>query len=175
VKARILIPSPDEDIKVRVLTSSGEEIKATWPGWEHAMHVNTRSRGTESVSARHRKILQDRAASKIDPSQEYNIELLTQKVSDSRVFNYDILRISRNNRIVIDASICQVHKCSMKHQLEDVCSADSYPESFFPRQKIEFPNDGNFYSGCSQKGDPTWKCPECSAAYDSWTKEHGLK
>jgi len=166
----MLIPPGDEGIKVSIVTPSGEEIKAAWPGWDHAMYVNTRDHGTDSVSLHERKILRDRAASKIDPSQEYQIELLTQNHYD-----YDILRISKNNRIVIDASICQVHKLPMKRRMEEICSAGDYPESFFSQQKREFPNDGNFYSACSQRSDPTWKCPGCSDDYDIWTKRHGWK
>jgi hypothetical protein len=178
VTGRILMPPAIEgieDIHVRIAISSGKEINAGWPGWHYAMFVNTGSRGTDLASPRHRKTLLDRAASKMDPSQEYQIELLTQNDTGSGDSASEILRISKNGRIVIDASVCQIHKRTMKRQMEDVCSADSYPESFFPLQKREFPNDGNFYSGCSQQSDPTWKCPECSRSYVAWSKRHGWK
>ncbi|MES2439153.1 MAG: hypothetical protein V4584_08795 [Verrucomicrobiota bacterium] len=173
MKGRILIPPADEGINVRIATSSGEEIKAAWPGWNHAMFITTRWQGTESASLHDRKVLRDRAASEIDPSQEYHIELLTQNHADLGHFDYDILRMSKNDRIVIDASICQVHNLQMKRQIEETRSADAYPESFFPKQKKEFPNDGHFYSGCSSGSEPTWKCPGCSRGYDTWTKGHG--
>lgn len=175
LEARILIPTADEGIDVRIVTSSGEEIKAAWPGWNHAMFINTRWHGTDSASVHERKVLRDQAALKIDPSQEYHIDLLTQNHAGAGHVYYEILRISKNNRIVIDASICQVHKIAMGRQMEEICSADGYPESFFPLQKRKFPNDGNFYSACSQRSDPTWKCPKCSEEYDTWTKKHGWK
>jgi len=171
MNARILIPSADGSIDVRLVTSSGEEINAAWPGWDHAMFVNTRRHGKDCVSLRDQKILRNRAAAKIDSSQEYQVEILTQ----NQVNPFNILRISKGNHTVIDASICQVHKLPMKRQMEEVCSAEDYPESFFPQQKREFPNDGNFYSACSSRSDPTWMCPGCRHGYDRWAKRHDLK
>jgi hypothetical protein len=170
VNAHILIPplSDQNDINVRIATSSGEEIKAAWPGWKHAMFLTSCDRGIYDVSLPEQKALRKRAASIIDPSQEYQVELLTQNNHPT-----DILRISKSGRTVIDASICQVHKRPMKRQMEEICQAGDYPASFFRQQKMKFPNDGNFYSSCSQQSDPTWKCPECTQDYDTWNKRHG--
>ncbi|WP_338285454.1 hypothetical protein [Luteolibacter sp. LG18] len=171
MNARILIPSADGSINVRLVTSSGEEIKAAWPGWDHAMFVNTRRHGKDCVSLHDQKVLRNRAAARIASSQEYRVEILTQ----NRVDFCNILQISKDDHIVIDASVCQVHKLPMKRQMEEIYSAEDYPESFFPRQKREFPNDGNFYSACSSRSDPTWMCPGCRHGYDRWAKRHDLK
>lgn len=172
---RILLPAPSEGIYVQIFTSSDEKIKAVWPGWNYAMFVKPRWHGTDIANTQQRKFVVDQAASKIDPSQEYNIELLTRNHANSRVVFNDILRVSKNDQIVIDASICQVHKLPMKRQIEKTCSADSYPESFFKQQKREFPNDGNVYLGCGSGRDLTWKCSECSRDYELWAKRHGWK
>jgi len=165
--ARISIPPVGDyvDTNVKITTSSGEEIKAAWPGWEHEMFITSCDRGIGSVNLHEQKVLRDRAVSMIDPSQEYRVELLAT----------DILRISKNGKTVIDASICPVHKIPMKRQMQEICQAGDYSVSFFRQQKREFPNDGNFYSSCSQQSDPTWKCSGCRQSYDSWAKRYGSK
>jgi hypothetical protein len=63
----------------------------------------------------------------------------------------------------------------MERQIENSCSADAYPESFFRQQKEEFPNDGNVYLGCgSGVSFPTWKCRECGRRYDAWAKKYRM-
>ena len=173
---RILIPPPTGDYDVKIITSSGEEIKAAWPGWDRAMFINSSNRGEKLESYQHRKYLWKQAVSKIDPSQEYQIDVLTSIYVEPNSINDEILRVMRNGYVVIDASICRVHKVPMKRHIEDSYSAEEYPESFFRQQKEEFPNDGNEYLGCgSGPSFPTWKCPECSRRYDTWIKKHGIR
>jgi len=177
VTGRLLLPPPEEDDEPYpiIVTSSGEKIEARWQEWVQAVSVNSATGGTGVLSLQRRKVMRARAFSRIDPLQDYQFELLTRVSTDPGYVSDDILRVSKRGQTLIDSSICYLHKVPMQRQMEEICSADGYPESFFPQQKREFPNDGNFYSGCSQRSDPTWKCPRCSEDYDTWTKKHGLK
>jgi hypothetical protein len=173
---RVLLPPPTGDIDALIITSSGKEIKAEWPGWDRAMFIDTRWHGNYLESSHHRKLLWDQATSKVGPSQEYSIKILTRVYSGPSSTANEILLVSKEGQTVIDASICPLHKIPMVRQIEEVCSADAYPESFFPRRKRDFLNDGNVYLGSSAGLlDPTWKCPECRRRYDTWIQKYGSR
>lgn len=173
---RILIPPPTGNIYVQIVTSSGKEIKAKWPGWSWAMFINSRWHGEDLESYQHREYLWEQAVSMIDPSQIYQIDILTAIHANSSLGDNEILRVLKNGHTIIEASICQVHKVPMKRQIESSSSADAYPESFFPQQKKEFPNDGNVYLGCGSGSRAlTWKCPECGRRHDGWINKYGIR
>ncbi len=176
VAGRILIPPPTGEVYVQIVTSTDKEIKARWPGWERAMFINSRWHGEDLESYQYRKYLWKQTDSIIDPLQEYQIDILTAIYTDPNILEDEIWRVSKNGRVVIDASICQIHKAPMMRQIERPRSADSYPESFFRQQKKEFPHDGNVYLG-SGSGPffPTWKCPVCGRLHDVWIKKHGIR
>jgi hypothetical protein len=176
VTGRILLPPPTEyeEPSPIVVTSSGAKIEAGWPERDQAAHLNKPSRGQSLVSLARRKVMWAQAVSKIDPSQEYRIELLTGIYTNPSEVNNDILRVTKGDQVVIDSSICQVHKLPMRRQIEDSCSSEDYSTSFFLQRKKEFPNDGTAYLGCgSGLSFPTWKCPECSRQCDAWMMKHG--
>ncbi len=175
VTGRLLLPPPKQHHEPYpiIVTSSGEKIEARWQEWDQAVSVNSATRGTGVLSLQRRKVMRARAFSRIDPSQDYQFELLTRVSTDPGYVSDDILRVSKEGQTLIDSSICHLHKVAMQRKMEEICSADGYPESFFPQQKRQFPNDGNFYSACSQRSDLTWKCPVCSRGYNAWTKRNG--
>ena len=147
-----------------------------WPGWNKTMFISSNIGGMKLEGYQYRKNLWKRAVSKIDPSQEYKIEILTSIYTEPNVVENEILRVMKNDYVVIDASICRIHKVPMKRQIEDSYSVEAYPKAFFRQQKEEFPNDGNVYLGCgSGVSFPTWKCPECGRRYEAWIKKHGIK
>lgn len=114
-------------------------------------------------------------SSAIDPSQQYDIEVLTRIYKEPDYVFHDILRVTKDNQRVIDASICNLHKIPMQRQIEYGRSAEDYPNWFFPHQEKYFPHDGNAYLCCgSGISHPTWKCAECRRAYDAWAKKHGI-
>jgi hypothetical protein len=91
-------------------------------------------------------------------------------------FSYvSLLRVSKNGKSIIDRSTCTVHGLQMKLEAVQTCSACEYPEYFFPKQKKEFPNDGNYYSGCGSGSGEVWKCAACGRSYRAWAKKHDLK
>jgi hypothetical protein len=111
----------------------------------------------------------------IDPSQQYDIELLTRIYKTPDYVFHDILRVTNDNQLIIDASICHIHKIPMQRQIEYGKSAEDYPNWFFAHQEKYFPHDGNEYLLCgSGIRHPTWKCAECSRSYDAWAKKHGI-
>jgi len=103
----------------------------------------------------------------------YTVELLTRIYTEpTYVFN-DLLKITDGGRVIVDASVCEVHGSAMQRQMEKGKSALSYPDSFFPRQEKTFPNDGNVYLLCGSERHPLWKCTKCEEAYHRWTRKHG--
>lgn len=180
IRLRPLIRS-DEHLEIYdslgaiITTESGEKISTDWPGLADSMTVTTKWKGTDWVSYRDRKRLWDRAVSQFAPYQTYRIDLeMTYRYNSD--FSYvSILRVSKNGKTIIDRSVCKVHGLRMKLEAVETCSAGDYPEYFFPKQKNEFPNDGNYYSGCSSGSGEVWKCAACSRSYSAWAKKHDLK
>ena len=155
VYGRIRSKSSDEHTFLITLNSN-QEIDAKRGSWNREKHI-------------------------IDPSQIYHIELLNSVYTDlygitgQSMVRYKIFRISKDDNVLVDTSICHVHGLRMERQLEDGKSAEGYPESFFPLQLKKFPNDGNTYLGCGNGVmEPKWKCSECNRAYHNWTKKHGI-
>ena len=112
----------------------------------------------------------------LDPQKKYRVDLLTRIYKGPDYVANDLLRISdRKGRVIVDASICNIHKQPMQRQLEQGKSAEAYSRSFMLKQEKEFPNDGNVYLACgSGIHHMTWRCPECEKGYHRYTRQHGI-
>lgn len=112
----------------------------------------------------------------VDPQKKYQVDLLTRIYKGpDYVFN-DLLRISDGQgRVIVDASICNIHKLPMQRQLENGKSAEAYSRSFMLKREKEFPNDGNVYLACGSGIHHTiWCCPACEKGYHRYTSRHGI-
>lgn len=137
-------------IPLKITDQNGTVTQAMWPIWA------------------------DGYQRKLSPTDSYRVELLSRYYGGSEVLN-DVLRLSNRKDVVIDASVCHVHRLPMQRQIEHVTWVGAYPPSFFTIQLKNFPNDGNAYLACpSGIRHPKWRCTECNRQYHIWTKRHGV-
>jgi len=152
IKGRLSLPTPTKGRyrKVTIVATTGRPLEAYWPDWDDSIEL-------------------------LDLSTTYNIDLLTTIYTDpDYVFN-EVLKVSANGRVLIDASVCHVHRFPMQRQIEHVTSMCAYPPSFLANQVNRFPNDGNAYLACDAGiRHPKWRCPECNRMYHLWTKRYGV-
>ncbi len=137
----------DESFGGSVITAKDKEVYLTSPGW-----------GSK--------------ASTLDTTQTYHFEALSPGAPGGE----ELVRISKDGRVLIDNSICEVQQRPMKRQIGIARAMGVYPDQLPPKVwKKEFPNDGNEYVGCGiPSGNPRWKCSACSRAYHAWVRKHGV-
>jgi hypothetical protein len=143
--------------RVRITTSSGREEMAQW---QQSIDPNIT----------------------IDQTEEYTIEILTSISKNPDLVRNEVLIVYSDEGVLVDASICYIHKIPMCRQIEKIVALEDYwpyRNSYFTGNNYTpklFPNDGKSYSGCSvgySKG-LTWQCPKCFKMSEEWRRQHPI-
>jgi len=134
------------------------------PDHPHTSAVIRPILGRKIIAAWHKELPK---IDKLDPAKLYQIDFLVVKMNKAKYYDASIIRISDQDRVLGDVSLCQWHKAAMHREVEDWIDGGELQKARV------YPNSGIFLALCgSGMRHVVWVCPQCQKAQQKEIKRY---